>query len=143
MKLSALYFAGIAAAIYSLPASAHHSFAMFDADKKMTVTGTVKEFQWTNPHSWIIMEVPVAGGKSEEWKFEMGGPAALTKIGWQRGTVKPGDKITAMFHPLRDGHHGGQYMQVTLADGKKLGSDTARYDDGGGQLNRRGDRDAN
>jgi hypothetical protein len=117
MRFKALALAGAALAMYSIPAFAHHSFAMFDADKKMTLEGTVKEFQWTNPHSWILMTV-----NNEQWAIEMGAPGGLARQGWVPKTLTPGMKITAVIHPLKDGTHGGQFMAVTLPDGTTKGN---------------------
>ena len=103
-------------------AAAHHSFAMFDADKKTTLEGTIKEFQWTNPHSWILMMVPNAQGTPEQWAIEMGAPGGLARQGWLPKTLQPGDKVTAVIHPLKDGTHGGQFMAVTLPSGKVMGN---------------------
>ena len=122
MTFKALGLAGIAVAMYAIPAFAHHSFAMFDADKKMTLEGTIKEFQWTNPHSWIQMMVPNAAGQPEQWAIELGAPGGLAQQGWVAGTLTPGMKVTAIIHPLKDGTHGGQYMAVTLPDGKQMGN---------------------
>src|SRR5438105_6327461 len=104
-------------ALYAIPAFAHHSFAMFDAEKKVTLDGTVKEFQWTNPHSWILMTV-----NNEQWAIEMGAPGGLARQGWIPKTLTPGMKIQAIIHPLKDGTHGGQYMAVTLPDGTVKGN---------------------
>src|SRR5258707_13983310 len=90
MKFKALGLAGIAIAMYTIPAFAHHSFAMFDADKKMTLEGTIKEFQWTNPHSWILMTV-----NNEQWAIELGAPGGLARQGWGPKTLNPGMKVTA------------------------------------------------
>src|SRR6195256_4786580 len=122
MKLNALGLAGIAVAMSAIPAIAHHSFAMFDAQKSTTLEGTVKEFQWTNPHSWILLMVDNAEGKAEQWAIEMGGPAGLARQGWKPKTLTPGMKVKAVIHPLRDGGSGGQFMAVTLPDGKQMGS---------------------
>src|SRR6266436_3967715 len=122
MKFRALGFACIAVAMTAIPAFAHHSFAMFDAEKKMTLDGVVKEFQWTNPHSWILMTVSNAQGQAEQWAIEMGGPAGLARQGWVPKTLKPGMTISVIMHPLRDGAHGGQFLAVTLPDGKQLGN---------------------
>ena len=103
-------------------AIAHHSFAMFDAEKVATLEGTVKEFQWTNPHSWILMNVNDAQGKTVQWAIEMGGPAVLTRQGWKPQTLTPGMPIKAVIHPLRDGAAGGQFMAVTLPDGTQFGN---------------------
>ncbi len=122
MKFKALGLAGIAIAMYTIPAFAHHSFAMFDADKKMTLEGTIKEFQWTNPHSWILINVPNAAGQPEQWAIELGAPGGLARQGWVPKTLTPGMKVTAVIHPLKDGTHGGQYMAVTLPDGTTKGN---------------------
>jgi hypothetical protein len=117
MKFKALGLAAAAVAMYAIPAFAHHSFAMFDADKKITLEGTVKEFQWTNPHSWILMTVG-----ADQWAIEMGAPGGLARQGWVPKTLTPGMKITAIIHPLKDGTHGGQFMAVTLPDGTLKGN---------------------
>ena len=125
MKLNALGLAGIAVAMSAIAAIAHHSFAMFDAQKSMTLEGTVKEFQWTNPHSWILLMVDNAEGKAEQWAIEMGGPAGLARQGWKPKTLTPGMKVKAVIHPLRDGANGGQFMAVTLPDGTQIGNPNA------------------
>jgi hypothetical protein len=125
MKIKALSLAGIAFALSAMPALAHHSFAMFDAEKKLTLEGTVKEFQWTNPHSWILMTVDNAQGQPEQWAIEMGGPGGLARQGWVPKTLTPGMKIKTIIHPLRDGTNGGQFMAVTLPDGTQMGNPNA------------------
>ena len=122
MKVKALCLAGLAVAMYAAPALAHHSFAMFDADKRVTLQGTIKEFQWTNPHSWILVMVPNAQGVEEQWAIEMGAPGGLARQDWVPKTLTPGMKITAIIHPLKDGTHGGQFMAVTLPDGTTKGN---------------------
>jgi hypothetical protein len=107
MNFKALGLAGIAFTLSAIPALAHHSFAMFDAEKKMTLDGTVKEFQWTNPHSWILLTVSDAQGKAEQWAIEMGGPSGLARQGWVPKTLTPGMKVQAVIHPLRDGTPAG------------------------------------
>ena len=127
MKLSTISLAGIAIGIFAAaPALAHHSFAMFDAEKNVKLEGTVKEFQWTNPHSWILMMVKNAQGVDEQWAIEMGGPAGLARQGWVPKTLTPGMKISAIIHPLKDGTRGGQFMAVTLPDGSLKGNANAR-----------------
>src|SRR2546430_4283563 len=113
MKLNALGLAGIAVAMSAIPAIAHHSFAMFDPQKSMTLEGTIKEFQWTNPHSWILLMVDNAEGKAEQWAIEMSSPAGLARQGWKPKTLTPGMKVKAVIHPRRDGAIGGQFMAVT------------------------------
>jgi hypothetical protein len=129
MTFRAFGAAGIAAAVSAMmsavPASAHHSFAMFDGEKAKVLEGTVKEFQWTNPHSWIMLTVDNAQGQPEQWAIEMGGPGRLAGQGWSSATLTPGMKIKAVVHPLRDGANGGQFMAVTLPDGTTKGNPNA------------------
>jgi hypothetical protein len=101
-------------------ASAHHSFAMFDAEKTITLTGTVKEFEWTNPHMWLYVMAPDTAGKVVEYPLEMQGPGQSVKNGWKQDSVKPGDKVTVAMHPLRTGARGGQLLSVVLPSGQKL-----------------------
>jgi len=122
VKLNTIYIAAAAALLYAVPAVAHHSFAMFDAEKKVSLDGTIKEFQWTNPHSWILMNVANAQGQQEQWAIEMGAPGGLARQGWVPKTLTPGMKVTAVIHPLKDGTHGGQFMAVTLPDGTTKGN---------------------
>ena len=104
------------------PALAHHSFAMFDSDKTITMAGTVKEFEWVNPHSWMHITVTdAAAGQPGDYSFEMGSPGQLGSRGMKPDSVRPGDKVTIRFHPLKDGSRGGQFMSITLADGKVWG----------------------
>ena len=120
MKGKALALAVVAACV-AAPASAHHSFAMFDRNKTMSITGTVKEYEWTNPHVWLHVTAPDQSGKQVEWGFEMQSIAQDTRAGWRADTVKPGDKISIEFHPLKDGTRGGQLTAGILANGKRLG----------------------
>jgi hypothetical protein len=122
MKFKALGLAGFAAALSALPALAHHSFAMFDATKSQELAGTVKEFQWTNPHAWILLMVANPQGQLDQWAIEMGGPGGLARQGWVPKTLTPGMNVSVTIHPLRDGTHGGQFMAVKLPDGKELGN---------------------
>jgi hypothetical protein len=99
---------------------AHHSFAMFDREKTLTLTGTVKEFQWTNPHAWIYMMVSDDSGTAIEYGLEMQGTGQATKNGWKPDSIKVGDKVTVTMHPLKSGSHGGQLLAVVLPDGRRL-----------------------
>ena len=122
MDLKVLGLAVLAAWALAVPASAHHSFAMFDSDKTLTMTGTVKEFEWTNPHSWLrIIVEDQASGKPLQWALEMGAPAQQARVGWKPDSVKPGDKVTVIIHPLKDGSRGGQFITATLPNGSILG----------------------
>ena len=114
---SGLVMALAAASMAAGPVSAHHSLSKFDLVKEETLVGVVKEFQWTNPHSWIELDVPDAKGAVEEWGIEALSPNYLTRRGWNRVTLKPGDKVSVVIHPLKDGAHGGSFVRVTLANG--------------------------
>jgi Family of unknown function (DUF6152) len=120
MKFTALGLAGVAVAVHMAPAAGHHSFAMFDGDRQVTLQGTVKEFQWTSPHAWIMLTVERAG-RPEEWAIEMNGPSGLVRQGWKPKTLTPGMPVTTTIHPLRDGTNGGQFMEITLPDGTVIG----------------------
>jgi hypothetical protein len=107
--------------VFAPLAAAHHSGAMFDDDKSVTLTGTVKQFQWTNPHCWIQMAVPAQSGPAVEWSVEMGAPFEVFRTGLRPTTLKAGDKITVVIHPMRDGSHAGLFVSATGADGKAFG----------------------
>jgi len=111
-----------AAALLTGPAQAHHSFAMFDSAAEIVLKGTVTEFQWTNPHTWIELDVPDEKGEVVHWSIEGGSVLGLSREGWSRHTLQRGDKITLVAHPLKDGSHGGSLMGITLADGRHLGA---------------------
>ena len=117
----AMVLAGVASmSMAAVPAFAHHSFAMFDNNKSVTLEGTVKEFQYTNPHSWLVVNVPDASGKVTEWSFEAEGPSTLLRAGIKKSSLMPGDKVTVKGHPLKDGRPGAGLMNVTKADGTVL-----------------------
>ena len=115
-------------------ALAHHSFAMFDQTKEVTLKGTVTEFQWTNPHAFIHMQILNADGKPEVWDIELNSPNNLKRQGWKSTSLKVGDKVTLKTNPLRDmsTHKGGLFITVTLEDGTVLGEATRA---GGGPVN--------
>jgi hypothetical protein len=110
---------GIASLLTPVKTGAHHSAAMFDEQKSVTVAGTVRLFQWTNPHCWIQMLVSGAR-EPTEWSVEMGSPGQLYNKGWKPGTLKAGDKIVVVIHPLRDGTNGGVFVSATDAAGNPL-----------------------
>jgi hypothetical protein len=107
-------------------AFAHHSFAMFDRDKEVVLTGVVHEFQWTNPHAFIEFDIANGKGEPERWSVEMNSPNNLTRQGWKSTYLKGGDKVTVTLNPLRDGKHGGLFVAIVLADGKVLKDPTSR-----------------
>lgn len=100
-------------------ALAHHSFAMFDGGKETVLDGTVSEFQWTNPHTWIQLRV-IEDGRPVEYSIETPSPNDLSRRGWTRTSLKPGDRAKITIHPLRDGSKGGQFVRGVLADGRTL-----------------------
>lgn len=102
------------------PAMAHHSFAVFDRDKLQTLDGTIVSFEWTNPHSWIQIDVPDGKGGTEQWGVECNSPNNLARQGWKSTSLKPGDKVKIVIHPMRTGEKGGSFVTVTLPDGKVL-----------------------
>jgi hypothetical protein len=112
---------GMTALLACASAFAHHTFAMFDFTKDVTLSGTVKEFQWNNPHCFIQLLVPKDGAMLE-WSIEMGSPMHLLRHGLKPKTLSPGDKITVTLHPMRDGSNGGDFMSAIAADGTPVGS---------------------
>ena len=106
-------------------ALSHHSFAMFDQTREVTLEGKVVEFQWTNPHAFIHIEVPAGAGAAEVWEIELNSPNNLKRQGWKSTSVKAGDQVTLVANPLRDAaKKGGLFIRVTLADGTVLGEAT-------------------
>ncbi len=122
MNFKAVSLAAVATALIAVPAFAHHSFAMFDSSKTVTFKGTVKELEWTNPHSWLRITVKdEASGKDANWALEMGPPARQIQRGWKPDSPRPGDPVTVHIHPRRDGSRGGQLVGATLPDGRACG----------------------
>ena len=101
----------------STAASAHHSPVMFDTSKQITLDGTVRQFQFTNPHCYIQLVVD-----GTEWSLEMGAPVYLANRGWKPSTLKPGDKIRVTASPLRSGANGGLVLNVVSLEGKQIGT---------------------
>jgi hypothetical protein len=101
-------------------AAAHHSPAMFDGSKQLTLTGTVRKFEWTNPHSYIQLLVKPENGPEQEWSLEMGANVYLYNLGWRPSTVKAGETLTVTVVPLRSGAAGGLLIEARKADGKAL-----------------------
>lgn len=114
MRKILLFVCGVCLA---LPVLAHHSAAMFDHMKTVTLQGTVKEFQYTNPHSWLMVTVADTAGQSVEWGFEAEGPSSLLRVGIKAQTFQPGDKVTIVANPMKDGRPAGSWVTVTKADG--------------------------
>lgn len=107
-------------ALVSAPSFAHHSAVMFDDVKEITVTGTVKEFQYTNPHSWLLVDVKNEDGSVTTWGFEAEGPSTLMRAGIRKSDFAPGTAITITGHPMRDGRPAALWMKATRGDGKEF-----------------------
>jgi hypothetical protein len=103
----------------SAMAAAHHSFAQFGSST-MQIEGTVTKFEWTNPHAWIWLEVPDGKGGSVKWALECQSPSGLSRHGWNRKTLQPGDKVTADLHQMRDGSNAGEFVKIVRSDGSVL-----------------------
>jgi hypothetical protein len=104
------------------PVMGHHSFAMFDYNKDVTITGVVKELRWLNPHIHLLVNVPDGKGGVVEWDIEGGTPGNLRRNGWSKDIVKPGEKISVLIHPMKDGSNGGQLLKAMRADGSPVGN---------------------
>jgi hypothetical protein len=115
--------AAVATAVVATAAAsaalAHHSFAMFDNSKETVLDGTVSEFQWTNPHTWIQLKV-TEDGQTVEYSIETPSPNELSRRGWTPASLKPGDRAKITIHPLRDGSKGGSFVRGVLANGRTL-----------------------
>jgi hypothetical protein len=121
MKSASKLFITAVLALSCSVAGAHHSFAMFDLGKNVTVEAVVKEVQFTNPHVWLQILVKNDKGVETEWSIESGAPGMMLRNGWKPSTLKPGDKVTLTMHPLRNGKPGGSLVRVKVPDGRTLG----------------------
>ena len=108
------------AVVMAFPALAHHSFAMFDTVNRITLSGTVTKFEWTNPHAYIELDVPDANGAVKHYSIECASPNVLTRVGWKFNELKTGDKVTLLVNPLKNGKAGGMLEKATFADGRTL-----------------------
>ncbi len=124
-KLAAGSLAALLA--FAAGAAAHHSPAVFDRTKQITVAGVVTEFRWGNPHSWIHLEVERDGG-TQSWSVEMDPASMIARNGWTSKTLKPGDRIEVRVYPLRNDEPGGQYISVVLPDGTVMDEDRPRLE---------------
>jgi hypothetical protein len=101
-------------------AFAHHSFTMFDNTRTVTVAGVIKDFQWTNPHTFTWIDVANEQGGIDTWGIEGMSPNYLGRRGWTKNTLKPGDRVSIIIFPLKDGQKGGTFLRCTLPDGKVM-----------------------
>jgi hypothetical protein len=120
MKTLGIAAATLLTAAWPALATAHHSPAVFDRTRDITIEGVVTEFKWGNPHSWIHLDVTDAEGSVASWSVEMNPAGLLARRGWRASTLKPGDKVAVRVHPLRNDEKGGQYLSITLPDGREL-----------------------
>jgi hypothetical protein len=111
----------------AVPVHAHHSYAAFDMTQTMTLPCTVREFDWRNPHTLIVVVALDGAGKTREYRFEGAAPAMLRRNGWTERTLHFGDHISLDYHPFRGGGAGGTYVAVTLANGKRLAAGGAFF----------------
>jgi hypothetical protein len=121
---SSILFMAVAIAVAVLPAppaaQAHHSFAMFDANQTLSTTAPVKEFQWGSPHTWLELVVLNEDKTEKPLSLELTTISGLLRNGWKPGTLKPGDRVTVTYHPMRDGTPAGQLVEAVTADGRTL-----------------------
>ena len=121
MRACAVIVIAMLAATAAPLAYSHHSFAAFDRSKKVVLVGVVKDFQWTNPHAWIQLEVQAANGDKTEWGVECGSPNMMARTGWKKELLQPGDQVAVTVNPLLDGRPNGSLVSITLANGTVLG----------------------
>jgi hypothetical protein len=120
MKLKAVLWSAAAFGLLTVPASGHHVSALIDYEKTVEVQGTVKQFRWTNPHSWLTVQTAAEGAQMVDWTLEMGSPGTLSRRGWTPRSVAPGTRVTVKLYPMKDGTPGGQLLTVTMPDGKVM-----------------------
>jgi hypothetical protein len=127
MKKSLFGWAAALAVVCVAPVLAHHSPAAFDRTKEVKLVGTVKEFRWQNPHTWIEVVVKdEKTGKDVVWGVELTSPTYLVRAGWKSNTIKAGDKVTVVGNPVRTGEPAAIFVSLTLADGRTLYERPAR-----------------
>jgi hypothetical protein len=120
MRFKSIAFAAAAAALLSIPGWAHHSHTNYNTNEFINLSGTITEVAWTNPHVWIYMEVANAQGRPQKWALEGGSVTSLMRGGWQRDSMKPGDKVSVRCHRLRDGSDGCVLGFVTNINGTAM-----------------------
>ena len=120
MRRSIFAVLALATGFVAAPAMAHHSTAMFDMQKDVVITGVVKDFQYTNPHSWLFVVGTDEGGKQAEWGFEGEGPSTLMRAGIKKSSLAAGEKVVVKGHPMRDGRAAAALVSVTKPNGEVL-----------------------
>jgi len=123
-KLLRFFILGVFLLLDLVPTYAHHGASMFDMKQLITVKGTVTSFEWANPHAMIYADVKDDKGNVQKWAIEIrGGPNALTRAGWNKDTLKPGDQVTLVGHPAKNGTNSMRLAKVVLASGQELDPD--------------------
>ena len=128
MTLKQIAAAAGISVLLAIPANAHHSQVMYDGDTEMEMKGVVEEFDWANPHTWLYVTITDESGAPSQWVFESNSTGQLTRVGWSADSIKPGDEVTVIMHPLRDGTRGGTIVAVHMPDGTVLPSGGMRPD---------------
>lgn len=105
----------------ALPARAHHAFAAFDQETELTLAGTVAEYHWGDPHTWIVLDAAGADGRPQRWSIETLSAGSMARRGWSPQSFHAGDRVTLKLHPMKDGSAGGQFIGAILPDGSRLG----------------------
>jgi hypothetical protein len=128
MTLKQIAAAAGISVLLAIPANAHHSQVMYDGDTEIEMRGVVEEFDWANPHTWLYVTITDESGAPSQWVFESNSTGQLTRVGWSADSIKPGDEVTVIMHPLRDGTRGGTIVAVHMPDGTVLPSGGMRPD---------------
>jgi len=118
MRKIILFLSAVVLGVFSQPAIGHHSLAMYDTSTQVTIEAVVEEFEWRNPHSWLHIFVKDENGTESMWTLESNSTGQLTQSGWTRDSVKPGDVVTVVLNPLRDGTRGGRLEEIRHIDGR-------------------------
>ena len=134
MKLCVSVAAAVAAFLLAGSALAHHSFATFDQTKVEHVRGTVKDFEWTNPHTWLHLDLVEGNGAVRTWSFEGGAPEQLASLGWKPERFHAGEKVEIGFRPTKDGSRGGQLLSAKMPNGEHVCANRGCSDGAGGIL---------
>jgi Family of unknown function (DUF6152) len=119
-KLAAISFAVVGLMAISIPLFAHHGYASYDTDKKVTLKGTVTKWLWSNPHCLLLLDVPDDSGHVVRWVAETENPSTLSRIGWTEKSLKPGDQVTVTALPAKSGNPVGRIIEVVLSTGQRL-----------------------
>jgi hypothetical protein len=115
-----IFALALGASVFSFPSFAHHGYAAYDTDKKVTIKGTVTQFFWANPHCVLQFDVTDDHGQVVHWGAETENPTTMTRQGWTKDSMKPGDQVTVTVLPVKNGKPIGRIVEVVLSNGQKL-----------------------